>query len=165
MGELRKIYDKDYHYLGYKKDRDLALESQEYVLVTGVFLIHRGRLLVTRRAQGKTYAHKWEITMGSVVEEESSLKGAIRELEEEVGVLAKEEDLKFLGLRREDQKFSEIYYLEQEIGDITLQEEEVEAYKFVDKEELDQMLRDQDFAQPMEERILAYYPQITKNMV
>lgn len=164
MGERRKIYDQDYRYLGYTKDRDLPLEEHEYIRVVGAFVVSKGRLLVTKRAQTKSYGGQWEITMGSLVEDERPVMGSLRELEEEVGIVAKEEDMAYLGSRREDQKFSEIYLLEQEVERIILQEEEVQDYRFITREELDQMLRDHDFALPMEERILAYYDIIASKL-
>lgn len=164
MGEIRKVYDNNFQYLGYNKDRSLPLEENEYILVTGVLVFSLGKLLVTKRAKGKSYPGKWEFTMGSVIEGEGSLLGAIRELKEEVGIIAQVEDLQFLGQRKENKKFSEIYLLEKKVDEIILQEEEVENYKWIDKKQLDKMLENQDFAQPMEERILAYY-QIIKEKI
>ena len=162
--ELRRIYDEDFNYLGYLKDRKEVLEPTEYFVVSGVMVISRGKLLVTKRARGGTFAHQWEITMGSVVGKESPLEGALRELREEVGIRATDRDLSFLGTMKEHQKFSKIFLLVRGVETIKMQKSEVEDYKFVGKEELDAMLKAGDFAPPMAKRIETYMDKIAPKL-
>ena len=162
--ELRRIYDEDFHYLGYLKDRKEVLEPTEYFVVSGVMVISRGKLLVTKRAKNKTFAHQWEFSMGSVVGKESPLEGALRELREEVGVRATDRDLTFLGTMKEHQKFSKIFLLVRDVETIKMQKSEVEDYKFVGKEELDAMLKAGDFAPPMAKRIETYMDKIAPKL-
>ena len=158
--ELRRIYDENFEYCGYLKDRAVPLEADEYVLVAGVILFSEGKFLATKRAENKEYPHKWEFTVGSVVREESALEGALRELSEEVGVKATGEELRFLGTMKETQKFSKIFLLEKTVETITLQKSEVEDYKWIDKSELDAMLEANEFAEPMAARLRKYLPMI-----
>lgn len=37
--ELRRMYDEDFNYLGYLKDRKEPLEATEYFVVSGVMVI------------------------------------------------------------------------------------------------------------------------------
>ena len=60
MTEMRKIYDENFHPMGYYKERGETLSPEEYYLVAGSFVISEGKLLVTQRAEGKEFAHKWE---------------------------------------------------------------------------------------------------------
>ena len=162
--ELRRMYDEDFNYLGYLKDRKEPLEATEYFVVSGVMVISRGKLLVTKRAKNKTFPHQWEFTMGSVVDKESPLEGALRELKEEVGIRATDRDLTFLGTMKENQKFSKIFLLVRDVDKIKMQKSEVEDYKFVGKEELDAMLKAGDFAPPMAKRIETYMEKIAPKL-
>lgn len=158
--ELRRIYNDDYRFLGYMKDRGEPLDEGENIVVAGVMVISEGKLLITKRAAGKTFAHQWEFTMGSVVGEESALEGALRELSEEVGIKASAGELQKLGTLKERQKFSEIYRLNRSITSVTMQASEVEDYRLVDRRELLAMLDRGDFAAPMERRIRHYFKAI-----
>ena len=158
--ELRRIYDEDFNYLGYLKDRKEPLDPEEYYVVAGVMVISEKKLLVTKRAKGKDFAHQWEFTMGSVVDKESPLQGALRELKEEVGIRATDRDLSFLGTMKENQKFSKIFLLVRDVDKIKMQRSEVEDYKFVGKKELKAMLADGEFAPPMAKRIENYFEKI-----
>ena len=162
--ELRRIYDGDFNYLSYLKDRKEELEETEYFVVAGVMVISRGKLLVTKRAKNKTFAHQWEFTMGSVVGKESPLEGALRELREEVGITATDRDLTFLGTLKEEQKFSKIFLLVRDVDKIKMQKSEVEDYKFVGKSEIDAMLKAGDFAPPMAKRIETYMEKIAPKL-
>lgn len=162
--ELRRIYDGNFNYLGYLKDRKEELEETEYFVVAGVMVISRGKLLVTKRAKNKTFAHQWEFTMGSVVGKESPLEGALRELREEVGITATDRDLTFLGTLKEEQKFSKIFLLVRDVDKIKMQKSEVEDYKFVGKSEIDAMLKAGDFAPPMAKRIETYMEKIAPKL-
>ncbi|AUD14346.1 hypothetical protein CW734_12755 [Planococcus sp. MB-3u-03] len=50
---------------------------------------------MTQRDPAKPLPMLWETTGGSVITGESSLTGALRELEEETGLLARPEELRF----------------------------------------------------------------------
>ena len=57
MGEMRRIYDENFNFQGYMKERSESLKSEEYYVVAGVMVINRGKLLITKRAAGKTFEH------------------------------------------------------------------------------------------------------------
>ncbi|MDD7362902.1 MAG: NUDIX domain-containing protein [Firmicutes bacterium] len=163
--EMRRIYDEDFNYQGYMKDRAKRLDPWEYIVVAGVMVISDGKLLITRRATGKTFEHRWEFTMGSVVGEETPLEGALRELSEEVGIRAEKKDVTLLGTLKENQKFSKIFLLKRKIQTVTMQASEVEDYRFVAKDELIRMLEAGEFAEPMAVRIRHYWDKIEGDLV
>ena len=160
MSEMRRIYDENFNYQGYMKERSQPLAPEEYYVVAGVMVVSRGKLLITKRAAGKTFEHKWEFTMGSVVGEETPLEGALRELSEEVGISVTKNDVDLLGTLKEEQKHSKIFLLVKDVDKITMQASEVEDYRFVGKEELENMLARGEFAPPMAARIKTYLPKI-----
>lgn len=165
MGEMRRIYDEGFNFQGYMKERSEPLGPEEYYVVAGVMVISRGKLLVTKRAAGKTFEHQWEFTMGSVVGEETPLEGALRELSEEVGIHVTKKDVELLGTLKEEGKFSKIFLLEKEVDSIKMQTSEVEDYQFLDKKELEDMLARGEFARPMAKRIKNYFPKIEDKLI
>ena len=165
MGEMRRIYDENFNFQGYMKERSESLKPEEYYVVAGVMVINRGKLLITKRAAGKTFEHQWEFTMGSVVGEETPLEGALRELSEEVGIHVTKNDVELLGTMKENQKFSKIFLLEKAVDAITMQASEVEDYQFVGKKELEEMLDREEFAEPMANRIKTYFAKIKEMLI
>lgn len=165
MGEMRRIYDENFNFQGYMKERSESLKPEEYYVVAGVMVISRGKLLITKRAAGKTFEHQWEFTMGSVVGEETPLEGALRELSEEVGIHVTKNDVELLGTMKEEQKFSKIFLLEKAVDAIKMQASEVEDYQFVGKKELEVMLDRGEFAEPMANRIKTYFPKIKEKLI
>ena len=165
MGEMRRIYDENFNFQGYMKERSESLKPEEYYVVAGGMVINRGKILITKRAAGKTFEHQWEFTMGSVVGEETPLEGALRELSEEVGISATKNDVELLGTMKENQKFSKIFLLEKAVDAIKMQASEVEDYQFVGKKELEVMLNRGEFAEPMVNRIKTYFPKIKEKLI
>jgi 8-oxo-dGTP pyrophosphatase MutT (NUDIX family) len=68
-----------------------------------------GRVLVSRRAEGKDYPLAWEFPAGSALRGESSRRGAIRELDEEVGISVLPDDLVLVGRVVEDRALFDLW--------------------------------------------------------
>lgn len=56
-----------------------------------------GRVLMSRRAAQKDYPLAWEFPAGSALRGESSRRGAVREVDEEVGIVLAPDDLVLVG--------------------------------------------------------------------
>src|SRR3990172_9293290 len=96
------------------------------------------QVLVQQRAQQGLWDNLWDVSIGGGVSaDEEPTHAAVRELEEELGVKVKEEDLVKLGVwkmaktiperRQEAYEFSHTYLLPKELNirDLTLRTEEV----------------------------------------
>ena len=96
--EYNDIYDKDRRLTGRVHLRGTRWKPGEYGLVVCVW-VHdgNGRLLLTRRAPGKTFAGTWENSGGAAKAGETSRQAIARELFEETGIRAAEEDFELLG--------------------------------------------------------------------
>ena len=63
------------------------LKDGEYHLLVHVWIHHSdGRVILSRRQKGKTFAGAWECTGGCVHQGEDSLTAALREVREELGL-------------------------------------------------------------------------------
>ena len=108
--EYNDIYDKDRRLTGRVHLRGTRWKPGEYGLVVCVW-VHdgNGRLLLTRRAPGKTFAGTWENSGGAAKAGETSRQAIARELFEETGIRAAEEDFELLGSGRDGNTHYDYY--------------------------------------------------------
>lgn len=94
--EIWDAYDENEHKLGFDIPRSMAKSLPDgvfHVVVSIYTLTDKGRVLVTQRARNKTYSLKWEVTGGSILKGESAKQGAVRELQEETGIVRTQEEM------------------------------------------------------------------------
>lgn len=130
--------------LGKLHTRGEELEIEEYHIVVEILTVNAdGRILLTQRDPVKTYPLLWETTGGSITAGESSLQGALRELEEETGLKASEKELELLGEIKYGNHFLDSYIWKRGLPiqpeDLSLQEGEVCDAKLVSLDEFEDM--------------------------
>lgn len=143
MAEYWDVYNGSREKTGRRHRRGVPLKNGEYHIVVDIITINLdGRLLIDRRSPLKRNCpNYWEFTSGSVVEGEDSLDGAVRELSEEVGIVAKKDELRFIGSSRVENRFVDTYILvaDVNVSNLVLQKSEVAEAKLVSLEELDKI--------------------------
>lgn len=104
MAEIWDLYDENRRLTGETMVRGDEFPQGRYHLVVHVWIRDdQGRFLISRRDPNKpAYPLYWETTGGSVVAGEDSLTGAMREVEEELGVALRPEDLVLLKRERRE---------------------------------------------------------------
>lgn len=129
----------------------------EYHTVVEVWSVNSMKnIFVTLRDSSKEmYPDKWENTGGSALSGETSEQAAVRELMEETGIIAAQEELTLLGTCREDNEFYDIYILHRDIpiDHLTMQAGETTDAKWVTLDQLDAMVIDQTLALPVGRRL------------
>lgn len=160
--ELWDLYDREQRYLGTHR-RGVPLPEGAYHHTVCIFTMNsQNELLLTRRAEGKSFAGQWEVTAGSVLSGETVLQAAVRELAEETGIHCREEDLRCL-----DCFFSErasfwmtCFFLKKDVpeGGIRLQPGETSAYRWV-RWHID-LLRDASIAEPVRVRLAMFFREL-----
>ena len=141
--ELNDIYDENRHLTGRLHVRGSAWEPGEYGLVVCVWIYDgHGHLLLTRRAEGKTFAGTWENSGGAAKAGEDSRTAIQRELWEETGILAQKEEFEFLRSVRDQTCFYDHYCLKRQISaeDIVLLPGETDGAKWVSFEQVHAMI-------------------------
>lgn len=157
------IYDKNKVLTGKTMERGNTLEEGHYHLVVGIWTVTEdGRILLTQRHADKDCGLMWECSGGGVLAGESSLEGAVRELEEEVGIKADKEELAFLGSILTEKFFvdSYLYKGNVKLEDLILQEKEVVDARLVTLEEFEKMHEEGLIVEAMVEEFKAYQSQI-----
>lgn len=96
-----------------KHIRGNELPDNLYHLVVHVWIKNsKGEYLISQRSKHKSLPLKWECVGGSVLEGETSLQGAIREVKEEIGITLSPDNGKivFSKVRKmvNDKKFNDI---------------------------------------------------------
>lgn len=95
--EYNDIYDKERRLTGRTHIRGTRWKPGEYGLVVCVWVYDgEGKLLLTRRAEGKSFPGTWENSGGAVLAGESSRAAIVRELFEETGIRAEEDEFELL---------------------------------------------------------------------
>lgn len=143
MAEYWDLYDNDRTPLNRTQLRGESLQEGTYHVVVSVWTVNQeNKLLMTLRSEDKElYPNLWENTSGSVVQGETSLQAALRELKEETGIVASEDEITFVGTARKEASFVDIYLVKKHIdpASIILQEGETIDFRWVTFSELEHM--------------------------
>ena len=114
--EYNDIYDENRNLTGRIHQRGTPWQAGEYGLVVCVWVYDgHGHLLLTRRAKGKSFAGTWENSGGAAKAGETSRGAIVRELFEETGIQATEEEFEFLGSDRDKTTFYDFYCLRRQV--------------------------------------------------
>lgn len=159
--ELWDAYDRNF-----KKIEGITLIRGEessipkgiYHMVVLILVRHvDGQYLLMRRSPDKAYPLYWEATAGgSVLQGESAIEGALRELREETGIIADtlEEKERFVKDETHSAYYAFVCITSCDKESVILQEGETCDYKWADKEEILAMGDDELLAQTMRKYVI-----------
>lgn len=144
--EFWDIYTKDREKTGRVHKRGDMMQDGEYHIVVHVCIFNsRNQLLIQQRQPFKKgWSNMWDITVGgSALQGESSSQAAEREVFEEIGLKLDLSDSRPDFTINFDEGFDDYYLLEREVdlNELHLQEEEVQAVRWVSREEALEMQR------------------------
>lgn len=152
--ELVDIYTADRALTGVQKVRGASLGRGEYrLIVFTVIYNRRGELLLTLRAPEKRmYPNLWGNTGGAVQAGETSWQAIAREVWEETGIRAAEEEFElFLSDRKPERHlFTDLYFLRADAPatQLTMQPGETVAAMWVTPARMEQMIAAGQVAAP-----------------
>lgn len=144
------------------------LRDGEYHLVVYIWIISDdGKIILSRRQKGKTFAGAWECTGGCAQKGEDSLTAALREVREELGLsLDVDRGAFYTRYKRNYPKgaraICDVWVFRQNfrLSDITPQKEEVSDVRMVDREELRKMMAEGEF-----HKRYPYLPKLIKKYI
>ena len=156
MEERWDIYDKNKQLTGRTMKRnDWTLKDDEYHLtVLGVIRRSDGKFLITKRVMTKAWAPGWwEVSGGAAQAGEESFDAVKREVYEETGIDVSDADGGYVfTYKREnpgegDNYFVDVYRFIKDVSDedVHIQTEEALGYRFVTKEEIENIAAKGDF--------------------
>lgn len=167
--ELWDLYDGHRKPLGRVHQRGMAMEDGTYRIGVGVITINKEKqILLTRRDRQKAdFPNYWEFSGGMVVAGETSRQGAVRELFEETGIVATEDELILLGEFKGNSTFSDTYLVLKDIAiaDLVLQEKETVEAKWVSPDVMFQYLADGKIPSYLKPRIAAIHDKLLSYLI
>ena len=142
--EKRDLYDKDRNLTGESIFKGETIPEGRYIIVVLVMIQNsKGEFLIQKRSRQK--GGKYAATGGHVKAGQTSIEGMIDEIQEEIGLKVKPEELELLFSGREDEQqvFFDLYYMKKDlyISDFVLQEEEVENVQWSTIEEIEMLIK------------------------
>lgn len=143
--ELNDIYDKDRNRTGRVHRRGTPWHKGEYGLVVCVWVYDgKGKLLLTRRAKGKSFAGTWENSGGAVQAGENSRQAIARELFEETGIRAGEDEFELLDTGCDGNTHYDYYCIKRSIplSEIVLLPGETDDAQWATFAQVHQMIRE-----------------------
>lgn len=148
--EYIDIYDENNNPLEKSKEKTQAHEEMDFHRTAHIWIINENKelLLQKRSANKKSHPNCWDISgAGHIRTGEDVLDGAIRELKEELGVIAKKNDLHFIATIKstknpKNKEFQYVYLLKcnNKIEDYVFEDNEVSEVKYVFYEKLEKMV-------------------------
>ena len=141
--EFNDIYDKNRNRTGKLHLRGTSWGVGEYGLVVCVWVYDgKGNLLLTRRAKGKSFAGTWENSGGAAQAGETSRQAIARELYEETGIQAAEEEFELLSTGMDRNTHYDFYGLKRGVAldQIKLLPGETDDVQWADFEKVHQLI-------------------------
>lgn len=152
--ELIEIYNGNNKPLGIEKMKSEAHRNGLWHRASHIWIYNSaGEILLQLRAENKElYPNMWDISAaGHISAGEEPIISALREMEEEIGLSAKPEDLQFFKIRKykavyKEIKNNEFYYIyflkfDGDLGELTLQDEEVAKIQFLPIDKIEEELK------------------------
>ena len=150
--EYWDLYTKDRQKLNKIHLRGDEIPLGEYHIVVNIWIINdKNQILLTQRHADKTFPLTWECTGGSIIAGEDSFTGALREVEEEIGIKLKKENGKLIDTITRKDDIKDIYLFSEnvDIKEAKLQENEVIGIKWVTINEFKNMVERNEIAEPI----------------
>ncbi len=155
--EFNDIYDSRRNLTGRTHRRGTPWRKGEYGLVVCVWVYDgKGNLLMTRRAPEKSFPGTWENSGGAAKAGETSRQAIVRELWEETGIRAREEEFELLDTGRDRAAHFDFYCLKREVPleDIVLQPGETDGVKWVSFAQVHEMINSKQICKVIAKQFL-----------
>lgn len=139
--ELFDLYDDERKFTGETIERGKPLPENRYHLVIHICIFNSdGKMLIQQRQPfKKSFPGKWDVSVGgSAVAGENSRQAASRELYEELGISHDFLHDRPMLTAHFERGFDDVYVIHKDIAvsELKLQSEEVQAAKWVDRDEI-----------------------------
>ena len=148
--EIIDLYNNKKELINKEFVRELGEPKEgEYKLSTHVWIVNNNKefLIQKRSSSRKSNPSKWAFTGGAVDVGETSVDGALREVEEELNIKSSRNNIELIMSFKREHDFVDVWLIKQDINinDVIVQQEEVSEVKYVSFDELDVMIKDGEF--------------------
>ena len=157
--EYWDLYDSERKPLNRVHARGEAFAEGEYYVCAEIWVKNpEGKFLITKRHPDKKAGNLWEFSGGGTLAGESTLQSAVRELKEETGIDAGEQELKLFATYQKKNYFLDLFLVTKDvdIADIVLQPGETVDAKWATADEIQQMIENEEFVHSVGIRFKMY---------
>lgn len=151
--EMMEMFNNKRVPLGKEMERYKHTEG-EYSQGAHVWILNsKGELLIQKRTPTKRlYPNLWSITSGGTDSGEKTIDTVYREVKEELGITVKPEEVELMMSYKRNHDFVDVYLVRKdiELKDIVMQPEEVADVKWVTKDELEKMIKEEQTPKSLE---------------
>lgn len=145
--DIYDLYDDHGNMVGECAPRNTPLPRNRNILTVHIYIQNDdGLYLIQKRSLRKDiFPGLWDVTMGAVKRGESSIQGAIRETEEELGLKLEEGEMEYLGRRLNHPALWDVWLARTKFRaeDCRLQPTEVLEIRMVTKSEMLRVFKEQ----------------------
>lgn len=146
--EIWDILDSEGNLTGRTIERGKTLAKGDYHLVVFAWLKNdKGEFLISKRNPNKSSGGQWETVGGSAISGETSMKAAMREVKEELGILLDSEKGTFITRECELPCYKDIwmFHVDIDLDELVLQDEEVADAKWATRAEVVELINNNHF--------------------
>ena len=163
MVEYNDVYNAQGQRTGKIHRRGRPWKTGEFGLVVCVWVYDgQGKILLTRRAPGKSFAGTWENSGGAAKAGETSRQAIARELFEETGIRAEESEFELLGSDRDAHTLYDFYCLRRQtpVEQVVLLPGETDGVQWADFDTIHQMIREKQICRIIANQFLRQEPML-----
>lgn len=142
------LFDAERKPLGRTHVRGEAFAEGEYYVCVEVWIRNsKGEFLIQKRHPDKKAGNQWEFVGGGTLAGETTLQSAVREIGEETGISATEDEFTFFATYRRKNYFQDLYLLRRDVDirDLVLQPDEVVDARWATEEDILKLIETQEF--------------------
>lgn len=158
--ELIDLYDENKKLTGEKVVRGEPMPIGRYKLSIHIWIMNdEGKVYIQKRASSrKLFPDKWENPGGGAISGQNSKETFVREFEEEMGISPDINNSKLILTIKREKDFADMWFVKQNfnISDLKLQEEEVSDAKWASFDEIDQMIKNDEFCPTIEQSLIPF---------
>jgi len=144
--EFRDLYDKQRILTHETIEEKKSVPKGRYYITVVVFIENsKDKILLQKRSAQK--GGQWATTGGHPKMGETSLQGICTEIQEELNITIKNQELTLFKTIKTEDDFVDLYYLKKDIDiqKIQVQKEEVQEVKWFSKNEISEMIKNNKF--------------------
>jgi 8-oxo-dGTP pyrophosphatase MutT (NUDIX family) len=149
--EYWDLYDRNGNSLHKTQVRGPTNKNEYHVVINVWIKNDDNKIILTKRHPDKPWPNKWECTGGALIAGEDSISGALREVKEEIGIDIK--NIRFIERTINDgySYFRDVYLCNENIKleETKLQEGEVIDINWFTKEEVKELAKNGEIAEPL----------------
>ena len=145
--ELLQIFDENKNKLDESIERSLkkTLTNGKHFMIILIFIENDGKFLIQKSSKEK--GSEYATTGGHVTYNDDGFMTCKKEVSEELGIQLRDDEIEYIDTIDYKNCFCEIYYSSKyvNISELNLQKEEVESVNWFSKEEIENLIKNNQF--------------------